>query len=490
MFILFARIAFTIPVAGDAANNALQAQDLLHGHLMLHGWILADVTFYTFELPLIAATEFLLGLSTVAVHVALALVYLIVVACAVAIAVTDGRGASRPARAAVVVAILAAPFLVRSNQWIPLGLPDHTGTTVFLLLCALLVDRAAGRRFTPPLLCVILCAGQLGDATVRYVGVPAIVAVCAYRVAAARSVRTGDAWNLLAAAASVPLALGVHAAMRHAGAYLMITPKTQVAPTSEWGHNAALAWHAIRMLYGAAARPVASPPGAVAIFGVICMLVAAGGLLRVLYRWRTARRAEQVLLLAMAANIGLYIVSTLPGPDSPHDIVTVLPCGAVLGARALIPGRITSRARSVAVTAVVAAAALVPLAVTAAQPVTYTSRSQLAGWLRAHGLRYGLSGYWDASPVTLLAGNQVQIRAIRTRGTELARKPWDSDTAWYSPAEHDANFVVLDPDISRRAAVRVFGRPASTHHVGIWQILIYHHNLLRQLAPPRIPPTA
>ena len=36
----------------------------------------------------------------------------------------------------------------------------------------------------------------------------------------------------------------------------------------------------------------------------------------------------------------------------------------------------------------------------------------LAAWLEAHGLTYGIAGYWDASIVTLQSGNRVQIRAV------------------------------------------------------------------------------
>jgi hypothetical protein len=31
-----------------------------------------------------------------------------------------------------------------------------------------------------------------------------------------------------------------------------------------------------------------------------------------------------------------------------------------------------------------------------------------------------------------------------------------------------------------------FGKPASTHRVGGWEILIYHRNVLRQLKPPML----
>ena len=274
VFALFLRISLTTGVTSDAANNALQAWDMLHGHLLLHGWIIGDATYYTFELPLIAVAEAFFGFHTITVHVALALVYLIVAVCAAALAVAGSHGAARAARAAVAVAVLAAPLLVFSDLWIPIGLPDHTGTAVFLLACCLLIDRVPARRWTAPLLCVILCAGQLGDVTVRYVAVPAIAAVCAYRILAARKLVAGDTANLAAAVVSVPLATAARAAMRHFGSYLMVAPKTGVAPAGQWPRNAALTWHAVRMLFGQVTAPGHSPAGAAAIFGAACLLAA------------------------------------------------------------------------------------------------------------------------------------------------------------------------------------------------------------------------
>src|SRR5580658_9301084 len=53
LFAYFLRISFSERVDSDGANSALQAWDLVHGHLMMHGWIFGDATFYPFELPLI-----------------------------------------------------------------------------------------------------------------------------------------------------------------------------------------------------------------------------------------------------------------------------------------------------------------------------------------------------------------------------------------------------------------------------------------------------
>jgi len=495
LFGLLLRISLTTALSSDVANNALQAGDMLHGNVLLHGWILGDATYDTFELPLFMLVEIFFGLHTIAGHIALALIYAIVAACAVAIAVTGSSGFSRAARAGVVVAMLAAPLLIYSDMWIPIGLPDHTGTTVFLLVCCLLVDRVPDRPWTPPLLCLILCAGQLGDVSVRYVAVPAIALVCAYRVIAGRKTLTGDTANLVAALVSVPLAVVVRADMRHFGAYLMVAPKTTIAPAGEWPHNGALTWHALRMLFGETAAVGAPPAGLAAVFGAGCLLAAAAGISLVLWHWRSARRAEQVLVVAIIANLVTYAISTLPAVRTPHDIVAVLPCGAVLAARALVPARIAVRRAGLAAASAGLAAALVPLSLVAAGPVASSPWSQMAAWLHAHRLSYGLGGYWDASAVTLLSGDQVQIRTVMATGRELTLKPWETDTSWFDAALHYADFVVIDlggtdKEPSLAEAEQVFGEPATTHRVADWDILIYGKNLLDDVKAAKLPPVS
>ena len=493
LFVLFLRVSLTMRVSSDAANNALQAWDLAHGHLLLHGWLIGDATYWTFDLPLIALVEVVFGLHTISVHVALALIYLIVAVCAVAIAVTGASDtAARLSRAAIVIAVLAAPSLVVSDRWVTLGLPDHTGTTVFLLVSCLLVDRAASRRFTAPLLCVILCAGQIADVTVRYVTVPAICVVAAYQILAARKIRTGDTAILLAGIASLPLATVVRALMRHFGSYLMVAPKTTIAPVSLWSHNARLAWVSLRELFGSHASPGYPPAGAWAVFGSACLVAVAVGFVTAVLRWPRARRAEQVLVVAIIADIGVYVLSTLPAPNTPHDLVAVLPAGAVLAARALVPARLAGRLprlASAGVAALTACAALLPLSLIAAQPPTTAfsdANQQVADWLTAHRLSYGLSGYWTGPAITLQDSNGVQIRVISITGGAARPYAWENDLLWYDPHRYYANFVVLqgnDPG-TVPAVERVFGRPALTHGIGAKEILVYHKNLLAEVRRP------
>ena len=73
---------------------------MLHGQVLLHGWIIADANYYTLELPLYALSEAVLGFHDLVGHVGSALTYLVVAACAVAVACTRSRGAAVAAAAA------------------------------------------------------------------------------------------------------------------------------------------------------------------------------------------------------------------------------------------------------------------------------------------------------------------------------------------------------------------------------------------------------
>ncbi len=486
LFAFYLRISLTAAVTSDGANNALQAWDMLHGHLLLHGWIIGDATYYALDLPVLAVTEIFFGLCDLTSHVASALTYLIVTVSAVALALTGSRGLARVARCGVVVAVMTAMFHVESNVPYLLGAPDHTGTSALFLVSFLLVDWAPARRFTPPLLCAILCAGRIDDATIRYVAVPAIVLVCGYRAVTAWKVRTGDAACALAAAASVPLASVVRAVMRHFGAYQMVAPKTAISPPWQWPHNAVLAWHAIAVLFGVEVGSSSSSlaRGVGYMLGLACLLAAAAGFARVAVTWRTASRAEQMLCAAIVINIFAYVISTVPVSSNPYEIAAVLPCGAVLAARALVPGHIGDTLRDGMAVGLVAIGALLPLTAAAAQPAAAVPAASLSAWLKAHGLTYGLAGYWDSSVITLQSGNQVQVRAVTMYGSQVFRYDWETNSLWFDASRHDATFVITDlagTGLSP-SAESCFGKPVTIEHVAQWTILIYQKNLLEQVA--------
>jgi hypothetical protein len=492
LFAFLYRIELAWPVSSDGANIALQSWDMLHGHVLLQGWIVSDAAFSTFEVPMGAVTEALFGLTPTAAHLVPVLAYLIVAVLAVMLAVSDSHGAARVARAGVVVAVLAA-VLTRAAVYIPLEQPDHTGTSAFLLVSFLLIDRFPARRFTAPLVCLILLAGQIGDATVRYTALPAIIVVCAYRMVAARKIRTADAAIAIAAAVSYPLATLIRTVMLRLGGYVMLPPRNHLAPPHEWPGHAEIAWQNIRYMFGAVSDPGARLGIAGAVFGFACLIAAAFGFARVIWSWRRASRAEQMLCAAVVFTVVVYVVSTIPNLGNARDIVAVLPCGAVLAARACVPARIATPRRAVLAVAAAAVAALLPLSAAATRPYPVTQGGSLATWLEAHNLKYGIAGYWDASDVTFVSDNRVQVRAVVSNGPKYSAYWWETKPSWYNAAQHDATFAIADipPSVDPHSTVadweRSFGRPATAYRVGGQVILVYHKNLLRQIAIPPLP---
>jgi hypothetical protein len=485
LLVLFVRIALSFPVNSDESGNALHAWAMLHGQVLLHGWILGDVTFYTMELPIIAVSELFFGLSDLSSSVAAALVYLIVAALAVALALRGSSGAARLARCGAALAVLAIPLAVPYGLWVELGPPDHMGTSAFLLLAFLLIDIERAPRYTAPVVGLILCLGQLSDATVRYVAVPAIILVSLYHMVVARRIRTADTAMALAAIVSVPAENALRAVLLHFGAYLMIDPRSKIAPSGKWWPNTKLAWDVLRELFGGTRVPHAPLGGALTILGLIALLAAAAGLVAVGVRWRTASRADQLLALAIVFNLAAYIFSNFPTTTDSHEIAIVLPCGAVLAARLLVPARIKARIAARAAVAAAAVAALVPLATASTFAPATEPSADLIPWLEAHHLSYGLAGYWQASAATQNAGGEVNIRPIAVRGNLAWRYNWESNLAWYDASKYDATFVAVTTKHSPSATAveGAFGKPAYLANIPGWEILVYNHNLLGQVKP-------
>ena len=95
VFAVYLRVSQTEPGDSYGAVFTLQAWDMLHGNLLLHGWWLSDVSFYTTELPEYLLVELVLGRSPDVVHVAGAITFTLVLLLAMALA--QGRPpAARP----------------------------------------------------------------------------------------------------------------------------------------------------------------------------------------------------------------------------------------------------------------------------------------------------------------------------------------------------------------------------------------------------------
>lgn len=517
-------------VSSDGASIILQASDLRHGDLLLHGWDTADVSFYGTELVQYALLLTVLPMSPGLVFVAGAMTYTLLVAGAALLA--RGRAAGREGiiRACVGAGIMLAPAPGTLTALL-LHAPDHVGSAVPVLLAWLVIDRLRPRWYVPVAVCLLLTWGQVGDPLVEITGVAAIVVACG-----ARSVREllrrrgphrqGPGWfePSLAAAAIVSLGLAklVMAGIRAAGGFTPAPVNTGWSGlTALWPH-AALTGEGLLGLFGAAFWTKGLTPLQLAFscLHLVGVALAVAGLALALRRFfrpdsaLTAGLATAIILNVAAFTASGYVDNII----SVREAAAVLPFAAICAGR-LLPGRLLSgsvrldspragqhapragrlariplarvRTGLAGVLVVTGAAYVAMLGANAAtaRPAP-PAQAAIAGWLSDHHLTSGLAtGYWLSNIVTVDTGGQVNVREIQVTRTAVSLPPaWEINTLWYDAAVSRADFLMTDSVTGSAAwraqvtaAERSFGSPARVYRVDGFSVLTWHKNLLTAL---------
>ena len=139
LFVAYLQMSRTYPENSDESNILLMAWDMLHGNVLLHGWYLSDVSFYTTELPQYVMLERFIGLHTDTAHVAAAMTYTLVVVFAALLARGSTSGREAWPRMLLTTGIMFAPQLGVAVFVLLLSV-GHIGTAVPLMLTWLVID--------------------------------------------------------------------------------------------------------------------------------------------------------------------------------------------------------------------------------------------------------------------------------------------------------------------------------------------------------------
>ena len=522
LFTVYLRLSRTVPQNSDQANILLDASDLLHGNLLLHGWYLTDVSFYTTELPQYALLEMFFGVHVNTSHIAAAMTYTLVVVLAILLARGGFTSRAAVVRMAIAGGILLAPQLGVGVTALILTV-GHIGTAVPVLLIFLLLDRAQSPSrgdpsprtplgwWVPVLTGLGLAWVLIADQIVLIVGVVPLALVCALRVAEAavreRSLARGVATRkyevslIVAAGAAAGLAWGVERVLRALGGYIL-NPVPFTFTLNHFVANLHSLW-AVPQIFGADYRGLAGGPYYTALLHWVSLALVVLALLMAAWRFFAGLAlVDQVLAVAIAANVVLFVV-TSAGSEGPHEIAVVAPFGAALAGRMLAGRAVRTGARQAAARAgsmlarrarlgaamaglVVLLGYLGGLVHEVVQPAAPPAFARVASWLQAHHLRYGLGGYWESSIVTVQTDGQVKVRALLK--ATLAPDLWLAKPAWYDPAAQQANFVVLSstPGFTNnwepRALIsKYFGPPAETYNFGPYTVMVWDKNILSDL---------
>jgi hypothetical protein len=519
LFFGYLAMARSMPANADGASNTLQAWDMLHGNVLLKGWTVTDVSFYSTELIEHALIILVHGYGTDVVHVGAAITYTLLVLLVAVLAKGRSTGWAAVGRIALAVALIILPQPGVGFS-VVLTAPDHTGSGVPLLITWILLERglthrdgsartgAVGtpdgpRRYLPWLVAVLLAWGQIGDPLITFVGSLTLTVVCGVRL-----LRTNlrpwrwrglDAQLLLAGIGSVVLAHTFLVAVRLVGGFYAYTPPTRFASPSMLRGNAWLTLQAFTALFGAYPNDMRGAlgvtVGVVKLVGVLLVAVCLGIMARRFLRrpGQGSGLVDELLAAGIVINIAALTFSTLPSDlGSTRQIASVLPLGAALTGRLL--GRYVTSIR--VAPALVAAFALFAVAFGnyVTLPPNPIDHPEVQAFLEQRGLRYGIGSYWAANDITLSTRGRIQVAPV-TGENLIQEYRWESRTDWYDATKHDARFLILD--VPRPAygtidaALRQFGKPLELVNLGRFSVLIYDHNLLltlphqcRDTAPP------
>ena len=498
----YLHVSRTVGVSSDGASNALQAWAMLHGNPLLRGWTVTDVSFYTTELPEYMLVEHFRGLNADVLHVSAAISYTLVVLTGGMLARGRAKGREGVVRMLIGAGIMIAPQL-GPGVFILVFQPDHIGTQAPLLLTWLVLDRFPQRWYVPILVGFMLAWVGVADQLALLIGVAplaAVSAIRAYQVLVQRREGLRAAWFdlslLLAAGASAEIASMVVKQIGRHGGFAVLPVANALAPITEMSAHSWLAVESVFGLYGADFFGISSPglDAGIAFLHLVGLALAAWGLWLVIRRFFSCEdRIAQILALGILINVAAYLLSTTPTTYwSAREMAGVLPAGAVLAGRMLGARFLTFRL--VPAMAVVLACYLAALGYTVAQPARPAISQDLADWLAAHHLTYGLSSYGLGNATTLASGGAVSVRSVSFRNKNAAPGPDEFDQTWYDPRIHDANFVVLmNPpvpldQIATWEALDAFGRPTRVYDFGPYVIMTYDTNLLTDLSPSLLSP--
>jgi hypothetical protein len=494
LFAAYLRQAQTVPVISDGGSFALQAWDMLHGNVLLQGWTTGDLSYYTTELPQYALVELAHGLNADVVHIATAMTYTLLVLGAALLARGHAAGREGAVRMLVAVGIMLAPTLGTASATL-LSSANHTGTQVAMLVIWLILDRARPRWWVPVLVSVLLAWVQVGDPLVLYEGVMSLVIVCAIRAYQRRG-PLSESWYELSLAAGAIVSVGVASVtlklIHYLGGFVVRPPSATFAVVATLYSNVWVAVESVLVLFGADfSGEQLGPHAAIALVHLVGVALAAWATWRALRRFGTQDMVVQVLAVTVVVLLVSYVLRGNPNvAGSNHEIVGVLPIGAVLAGRLLAV--VLIRSRLIPVLALVGVCYAGTLVHNVVQQPAYDANWQLAAWLQANHLRYGLGDYWNANAITLDSGNRVQVRYVSRIGDKLVERPWYSENSWYDPAQHDATFLVTPgpanacspgtPAGWQAVARDMFGPPSGTYRVDGFFVLVWDKNLLSRLS--------
>lgn len=504
---VYRRYSFTYALDSDFANPYLQADQMVHGNILLSHWYMTSVSFYTTDVFPLALGMIVRGVNPVVLHEVPVLVYGAMLI--VATILTQNHSATRKNRnwqgIVVVIALLGFPAEALASRFL-MG-PGRTTTILYVLIAYLILDSSGKKRdFVSPLRIglfgFVLFFAMVGDTFPQYVVVVPVVLVSLLRV-----YRQRDCWKEEATLSVVTVASAICAKVFLKIVALIggfVVPEAyfndmRIVSLQQLGANAFYTLQCWQMLQGCDfwGQPIDLGTIVTMLRVVLATIIAYCFfvVLRLLRRDASQNapkpysidRVSAYLGVGMVVNFVAYTVTSLNvGIASSRYMIPFVVFGAVLAGRCITHGYFANRkiGRIVLIGVVAGAALSLPWFYLAVKrPYPYPPARRLGKWLASQNLRDGYGTWWCSTVVTVETQNQVRVRSINDTANGIEPKLFGVDERWYVDAP--AYFVVLDgnfPNVTQQKVVWQFGKPTRIAQYEGYTILIYNRDIAPRLA--------
>lgn len=493
LFLAYYRITFTQPIEADEANAVVEGLALSHGNLLLHHWVLTNVSFYFTDILWYGVGVALFGPSVELIHIIPCLIYFMVVALAMFLAGRNASGRTRLWAMGLTLILLGFPARVASKE---LHGIIHVGTVVFLLLAFLAMDDARRRNIRLPwlrYLCVfvLLSMADASDTMTLFVGIVPCLLVSLLRwMRVPPERRATEAGWFIAALGAAIAGKGFLSLMTAVHGFQTMPVEPFFVALSHLGNNLVLTLGGILALFDAdffgEFVSLHSLLMLVCTLGVALIARTVWSIIAQWYqqfqqenRLDTERpsgdRLVQTLTAVVVMNLGTFLFSSMANDIySARYLMPCAACGAILAGRV---GASTVQ-RSPFWRWGMAAVGLAMFALFAQQlrlPRASEPSVPVAAWLLSHGLTNGYGSYWDSAVTTLRSEGRVQVSPVLTNGRPIHPYYWFVDQNWYHAPAH---FLIFDTDskpsdVSLQTATQTFGPPDSSVQIGPETILVW-----------------
>lgn len=479
-------------VHSDAASIILETQDILEGNILLSGWNLSTVSFYTTDILLYILMSIFFGPTSKLLYVVPAIIYAAIVVLSMFITYRFNND-YKVMKTFLVFILLGIPSTNVMSFF--LNGPIHMGTIFLLLLSFLIlqyIDILIDRRNI--ILFIIyfstLSFAIIGDDFGIYFGALPIIISCILSLIRKRNVKN-KLIILIITLISITFSKLLLYIIEITGGFII--PGETSATFLDYSlifTNIMFSIEQLLYLFDANffGQEIFSITTLSSILRCLILVIFIISTIYTIKNYINESLLTQVLVLSIILNYCAYTFSGYMTGDL-HLVRYLLPF-YIFGSILIININKIKLLRRKSIFYILFCIFLI-FAISSISKIPHTSYTSaenkfdhLSNFLEQKGLYNGFGEYWASNIVTLESENEIKIRAVIPIENSLFSFNWLSKEEWY---KEGANFFVIDSANNRyddyiKATYNTFGSPSETYEHNGFTVLIWDKNIAPLLA--------